>query len=201
VKTPKYPIFTKNNKPMQRFIQVLLISISTLSNINAQDSGLSFELHYPTIFVDENNDFSDVQGVFGGTIQYQLSANDKFNYGVEYKFDISQVKVKLSDTAPTTNTNILINHINVFSKIDFDEYQKFRMYVNVGFTTYKNRESSNSQSFNGFNGGLGLSYEMLDRVYLHTSFDYIKAFKKVKQTDIVETESQQIIRIGLGFKL
>lgn len=187
---------------MYKYLIILVIALSSFLQINAQDSGVSFELHYPAIFADENNNYSDVQGVFGGAIQYQLTDNNKFNYGVEYKFDISQVKkVGRDSTIPVTNRNILINHLNIFSKLNLDDYEKFKMYVDAGFSTYKDQENSKSQSFNGFNGGLGLSYDMIERVYLHTSFNYIKAFKKDKQTDNVETESQQIIRIGIGFKL
>lgn len=187
---------------MYKHLITLAVILGSFSQINAQDSGVSFELHYPAIFANENNNYSDVQGVFGGAIQYRLSDNNKFNYGVEYKFDISQVKdVRRESTIPVTSRNILINHINIFSKLDLDDYQKFKMYVDAGFSTYKDKENSNSQSFNGFNGGIGLSYDMIERVYLHTSFNYIKAFKKDKQTDNVETESQQIIRIGIGFKL
>lgn len=184
---------------MRKFLIVLIVLFSSYSTLQAQDSGLSFELHYPLVFENANNQYSETQGIFGGALQYQLTANDRINYGLEYKFDLNQTKRILDSYSE--DLQFMLNHINVFTKISLDEHNAFKMYIDGGLTIYKYKQSVASQSYSGFNAGLGFSYDIMERIYIHTNFNYIKGFKKQKQTGFVDTESKQVIRLGLGFKI
>ena len=186
---------------MRKYLFIFIVSFFSLTQTKAQDSGLSFELHYPLVFADDLNSFSDVQGIFGGALQYQLTDNHKFNYGVEYRFDLSQSRKDNFNVITSTSFQYLMNHINLFTKLNVDEMEKFKVYIDAGFTVYKYKEGSNSQSYTGFNGGLGFNYDIMRRIYLQANFNYIKSFKKQQQTSFVDKESHQIIRFGLGFKI
>jgi len=185
---------------MNKFFLFLAITLSLITRSIAQDSGLSLELHYPLDFEKSTNQYTDVQGIFGATLQYQLTDNDKFNYGVEYKFDLNQAN-KVLEYSPSSQFNFLVNHINLFAKMNLDEYEKFKLYIAGGFSVYNYNKSSTSSGYTGFNGGVGLSYDLVERVYFQTNFSYVKAFLKKRQTGFVDTESRQIIRFGVGFKI
>jgi len=184
---------------MRNYLIILALALCTFTNSIAQDSGLSFELHYPLVFENPNNQYSETQGVFGGALQYQLTANDRFNYGVEYKFDLNQTK-KITEIS-SEDLQFILNHLNLFAKINLDDTNAFKLYVDGGLTIYKYKQSVASQSYTGFNAGLGFSYDIMERIYLHTNFNFIKSFKKQQQTGFVDTESKQVIRLGLGFKI
>ena len=185
---------------MNKIILLLVLSFSFFFKAQSQDSGLSFELHYPLDFEKSTNQYTDVQGIFGAAIQYQLTANDKFNYGIEYKFDLNQGN-KILQYSPNKPFSFLINHINLFTKLNLDDYEKFKLYISAGFSVYNYNKSSTSSSYTGFNGGVGISYKLVDRIYFHSNFSYVKAFLKQKQTGYVDTESRQIIRFGVGFRI
>jgi hypothetical protein len=185
---------------MNKYFFFLLLSLGFLSQSIAQDSGLSFELHYPIDFEKSTNQYTDVQGIFGGSLQYQLTDNNEFNYGIEYKFDLNQGR-KILQYSTGETFNFLINHINFFTKLNLDEYEKFKLYIAAGFSVYNYNKSSTSSSYTGFNGNLGFTYDLIERIYFQSNFSYVKAFLKQKQTGYVDTESRQIIRLGIGFKL
>ncbi len=171
-----------------------------LTKSMAQDSGLSFELHYPLDFEKTTNQYTDVQGIFGGALQYRLTDNDKLNYGIAYKFDLIQAN-KILPYSPTKKFNFLVNHINLFGKLNLDNSNLLQLQVTGGLSVYNYNKSSNNSGYTGFNAGVGLSYNLVERVYFHTNFSYIKAFLKQKQTGFVDTESRQIIRFGVGFRI
>lgn len=185
---------------MKQYFIILLLVFGSFSFIHAQDSGVSFEVHYPLDFEKETNQYSEVFGIFGGALQYQFTDAARYNFGVEYRFDLNQAN-RLFDGGPSKKVQFVQSHLNIFSKIYLDDAERFKGYVAGGFTTYKYSQSSTTQAYIGYNVGIGFNYDLLERVYIHSSYSYIKASKRQKQTDFVDDETRHIIRFGLGFKL
>jgi len=185
---------------MKKSIILFAILFGFFLKSNAQYSGMSFEVHYPIIFSDEANTYSDSQGVLGGALQYQFTDNIPFNFGLEYKFDLIQTVEHISEYSEPTKRNFLISNINVFSKMLFITAPELQLYVTGGFSQYKYKQSSDGRSHLGFNVGGGLTYDIYDKIYLLSSYSYIQA--SLKQNDGVSynSDKHQLIRAGFGFK-
>lgn len=185
---------------MYKFIILTLILAGFNTKMNAQYSGVSFEIHYPIIFSHENNTYSDSEGVFGGALQYQFTENIPFNFGLEYKFDLVQTIEHLSEYSEPTKRNFLISNINVFSKMMFITAPELQLYVSSGFSQYKYRGGDTTPSYLGFNIGGGLSYDIYDQIYILSSYSFVKTNQKSFSGDYKKDETNQIIRAGFGFK-
>lgn len=185
---------------MQKFIISSAIFFCFFINSHAQDSGMSFEVHYPIIFSDDANTYSDSQGFLGGTLQYQFTDNIPFNFGIEYKFDLIQTVEHLSEYSEPTKRNFLISNINVFSKMLFITAPELQIYVTGGFSQYKYKQSAVGRSHLGFNVGGGLSYDFSDKIYLVSSYSYIQTSLKQNDGDSLSSDKHQLIRAGFGFK-
>ncbi len=180
---------------------LLLVVIFSFSFQNiAQDSGLSFEVHYPLIFSDKNNTYSDTSGVLGGVLQYQFTDNIPFNFGVEYKFDLLQTVENLSEFTEPTKRNFLINNLNVFSKMLFVTIPELQLYTSAGFTTYKYKNTTAGRSHIGFNAGAGLSYDIFEQIYFLASYSFIKATLKQNDGESLTSDKHHLVRLGAGFK-
>ncbi len=178
---------------------VFLIGFFNISK--AQDTGVSFEMHYPLIFSDEHNAYTDNEGVLGGALQFQFTDNVPFNFGIEYKFDLFQTIENLSEYTETTKRNFLISNINLFSKMMFVTVPELQLYTTGGFTTYKYKNTSTGRSHIGFNVGAGLSYDIFEKIYLFSSYSFIKATLKQNDGESLTSDKYQLIRIGFGFKI
>lgn len=184
---------------MYKFIILIIILFGFSTKSNAQYSGMSFEVHYPIIFSDEANTYSDTEGVLGGTLQYQFTDNIPFNFGVEYKFDLIQAVEQRSELHEPTKINFLISNINVFSKMLFITHPELQLYVAGGFSQYKYSGGETTPSYLGFNFGSGLTYDIFDKIYLLSSYSYIQTSLKQNEGGKLK-DKQQLIRVGFGFK-
>ena len=185
---------------MYKFIIRIIILFGFNTKSNAQYSGMSFEVHYPIIFSNEGNTYSDSQGVLGGALQYQFTDNIPYNFGVEYKFDLIQTIEQLSEYSEPTKRNFLISNINVFGKMLFITVPELQLYVTGGFSQYKYKGSETTPSYLGFNIGGGLSYDIYDSIYMLSSYSFIKTSQKSFSGDYKSDETNQLIRVGFGFK-
>ncbi len=166
---------------------------------NAQYSGMSFEVHYPLIFSNSLNDYSDTNGVLGGSLQYQFTDNIPFNFGLEYKFDLIQAVRKLEYSDPT-QINYLISNINLFSKMMLITMPEMQIYVSGGFTQYKYKSNPTGRSNLGFNIGGGLNYDIYNQIYLFSNYSYLNTTLKYNNGESGNNETHQMVRIGFGFK-
>ena len=185
---------------MRKIIVFIFIVLSFVGMSFSQSTGITVELHYPITGAHENNNYSDVTGIFGAGFQFQFSDAEFVNYGLEYKFDLNQTYQRYEGSA-SENINFMMNHLNGFAKINLDLMQKTKVYTNAGFTFYKYKGGQSQQGFTGFNAGAGLSYEFVEKFYAQASYNYIKAGLKQKQTGFVDSETFSTFRIGIGFKL
>jgi len=185
---------------MQKSTILILILFSFFIKSSAQYSGMSFEVHYPLVFSDENNTYSDSQGVLGGTLQYQFTENIPYNFGLEYKFDLVQTVERLSEYSEPTKRNFLISNINVFGKMLFITVPELQIYASGGFTQYKYKNTTAGRSHLGFNVGGGLSYDIYDKIYILSNYSLLKTNLKDNSGEFSKDETHQVIRMGLGFK-
>ena len=186
---------------MKKIVFLVLMSILA-TGIFAQDSGISFEVDYPLIFSDKHNQYSDTSGVLGGALQYQITDNIPFNFGLEYKFDLIQATeiTGSNGNVKTSKRAFLINNLNVYSKMLFIDIPELQLYVTGGFSTYKYRGGKGIPSYIGYNAGGGLTYDILDRTYLLVSYSFIKARLKQYNGNTLNVDKNQLIRLGFGFK-
>jgi len=184
---------------MRKLILISIYLLAGLQLINAQNSGISVEIHYPITFADQYQ--GDLSGVLGGSFQFQFSDNEKFNYGVEYKFDTNQATL-IHENSTAKKKVYLYNHINLFSKINLDTAERLKMYLSTGISIFKYNNSKRSPSYIGFNVGTGFSYNITNQLYLFTNYTFIKARKKQQNnSEYIDRETLQIIRLGVGFNI
>jgi len=184
---------------MTKYILLVIALLGSMKFINAQDTGLSFEVQYPILFSDEKNAYPINNGVLGGSLQYQFTDNIPFNFGVEYKFDFFQSHKGTYNGTKILPVSFLYSNFNLFGKFLFIDIPEMQLYATGGFTTYK-YSTGLSRSFLGFNTGAGLTYDIFDQIYASTSFSYIKATRKSLNNSYKETEKNMLLRVGLGFK-
>jgi opacity protein-like surface antigen len=182
----------------KRIILFLFTLISILSN--AQISGINAEIHYPFTMPGDKNNFSEVDGIFGGAFQFQFTDNEFVNYGIEYKFDINQSYQKYENTS-VNKFNFVMNHINGVLKVNLDLMQKAKLYTDAGFTFYKYKGGVSQQGFSGFNVGAGLSYDFVDQFYGQLTYNYVNSGLKQQQSGFEDKEKFGVARITLGFKI
>lgn len=169
-------------------------------NLTAQNSGVSVELHYPYVSSNSNNNYSDVNGIFGGVVRFQFTDNDFANYGISYQFDMSQTYEKnyINDV---NKLNFLMNHIDGFVLLKLDDVNDLQFLIQSGFTFYKYKENNYQPGFTGFNIGGGLQYPLNEKFYIHATYNWLKATIKQKQTNFVDGEKYGIVRAGIGFNI
>ena len=182
----------------KRFLFLVFI-LSSFYTTQAQDTGISFEVQYPIMFSNEDYQYHENNGVLGGSLQYQITDNIPFNFGIEYKFDFFQSHEGYHNTSEIRKVGFLFNNINLYSKMLFISAPELQLYTTAGFTTYKYRNGL-SRNFIGFNAGGGLTYDIYDTIYLSSSFSYMKATRKNLSQDYKENEKFTLLRVGLGFK-
>jgi len=185
---------------MHKSIILFAILVSFFVKTNAQYSGASFEIHYPLIFSDNYNEYIETDGVLGGSLQYQFTENIPFNFGIEYKFDLIKAVDNPSDYSTPKNINYLISNINLFSKMMLITVPELQIYLTGGFSQYKYRGSDITPSYLGFNLGGGLTYDIYDKIYVFSTYSFLKTSLKSHDGDYKYTEKNQLVRMGLGFK-
>jgi hypothetical protein len=186
---------------MKKTILLFIVLFGFIAKSNAQDSGISFEVHYPYIVNDTLNRYSENQGVLGGNLQFQFTDNVPFNFGIEYRFDLIQAVEQLSEFNEPAKRTFLINNINLFSKMQLVTLPELKIVVDGGFTQYKYDKGQGRPSALGFNLGGGLNYDIYDKIYAFISYSYIRT--RITQNDghKQRPDNYQLIRIGLGFNL
>jgi len=182
---------------MRRFFLNISFVLLSVMYLNAQESGISFEMQYPLLFSDGANEYPENNGVLGGVLQYQITDNIPFNFGFEYKFDLFQSYKNLYDNSKVKRIGFLINNINAYSKMMFITVPELQLYVSGGFVVYKYTKGL-SRSYLGYNIGGGLTYDVFDKIYLVTSFTHIQATRKGIDLEIKHKEKHQLLRVGIG---
>lgn len=183
---------------------VILLLMSLLSTgIFAQDTGISFEIDYPLIFSNRENQYSDTSGILGGALQYQVTDDIPFNFGFEYKFDLIQATEILGANGNITAKKraFLLNSLNAYGKMLFLDIPELQFYVTGGFSTYKYRGGKGTPSYIGYNAGGGITYDIMDQTYLLVTYSFMKARVKQYNGITINIDKNQLIRLGLGFKL
>ena len=186
---------------MRKITLIAVLLVVFFGKMNAQDSGVSFELHYPILIPDATNYVSETNGVIGGGIGFQFSDADVFNYGLKYKFDQISSRTTLIGSNTSNSLNFMIHSINAFGTVNLNNSQTVKGVVEAGIAFYKYRESTTQPSYFGFDLGPGINVEFNEQFYAFGSYNFLKTQLKQKQTGYIESEKLQAIRIGVGFKL
>lgn len=182
-------------------ILLLTIVIICFNNIKAQtSSGVSLEMHYPVVIsLSETNDYTELDGVIGGSFNFQFTDNLQYNFGFSYQFDVFQYNYYPNEYVEPTKSGFMMNHINLYSKLLFIDAPELQMKIQGGFSTYKYRKSQTDRSYNGYNAGAGLSYDVSEQLYITGNYSFIHAAKKFNDGSSGAPEVFHIGRIGLGF--
>jgi hypothetical protein len=185
---------------MRKYLFLLLLGLIGINN-SAQNSGVSFELHYPIIIPDSKNYVDEANGIIGGSVQFQFSNSDLLNYGIKYKFDQIASRVTFENTSTVNDLNFLTHHINLFGNYNLDRSETIKAVLESGITFYKYKNSSTNPAFFGFNISPGLNVQFHEKFYGLLNYSYVKTSLKQKQTNFRDRETMQFVRIGFGFKL
>lgn len=183
-----------------RPIFLLLFLLLNIYISKAQYSGVSLEMHYPIVVsVAETNYSTEVDGVIGGSFNFQFTDNLQYNFGASYQFDVFQYNLLQSEYSKPTKSGFVMNHIDLYSKLMFIDLPELQLIILGGFTTFKYKKSANDRSYNGFNAGAGFSYDVSEQLHIITNYSYIQATKKYNDGTRPTPEGFHLARIGLGF--
>jgi hypothetical protein len=156
-------------------------------------------MHYPVVIsLGELNYSTELDGVIGGTFEFQFTDNVQYNFGIDYTFDVFQANRVLEYSEPT-KIGLMQNHFDLFSKLRFIDIPELQMKIQGGFTTYKYSKGTANRNYNGFNAGTGFSYTASEQLYIFTNYSYTNTVLKSNEGYDQDKETYHVLRIGLGF--
>ncbi|MBU2997659.1 outer membrane beta-barrel protein [Cellulophaga baltica] len=190
------------------FLTISMFLIAT--SLCAQDQKWSIEANYP-ISVGEDLG-NDVPGII--------------DLGLKYRFvDLNIVKLGASINAGVLNGNVGSGDFD--NSIDFDEtdwliqprvftditiptLSKLHPSVGLGYTFIESKfdgssfgESfDNTESFGGLNINLGLSYDIINRIFVQVQYDYVRSNYDYEVNDVEYENDQNLgfLKLGVGFR-
>jgi len=147
----------------------------------------------------ETNYSTEVDGVIGGSFNFQFTDNLQYNFGASYQFDVFQYNLLQSEYSTPTKAGFMMNHIDLYSKLMFIDLPELQLKILGGFTTFKYKSGASDRSYNGFNAGAGFSYDVSEQLYIISNYTFIHATKKYNDGSSQTPESFHLARLGLGF--
>lgn len=186
---------------MKRLFLLTSIFFALTLSLQAQDSGVSFELHYPFAIADVQNNTTELTGLLGAAVGFQFSNMSNFNYGIKYKFDQYTYSQDRLNSIQTERKNFMMHNINGFGKYYINYSGTMEAVFEGGLTFYKYNKSNTQPSYFGFNLNPGLNYNFHENFYALVNYSYINTGLKDRQTEYVKKEQFHVFRVGIGFKL
>jgi opacity protein-like surface antigen len=182
------------------FLFLLLLGISS---IRAQDKAWSVELNYPISIGDDFG--ASNQGLFGLGVKYRFASNGNWKFGASLDgVWFSTEFVNDSDPPQTAKVRDLFIQPRLFASLSLTQNGKLRAFSGLGWTVYRvktenlvgDQSISKEENWNnGFNGNLGLSYDISSAWFVQTQYDYIYFSGTNGSNSLVG-----LIKLGGGFR-
>jgi len=191
---------------MQKTLLILIFLVSAL-RLYAQDSKFSLEAHYP-IPIDNNFIGKNYNGFMDVGLGYRIIELKPVKLGVSvnagYLVDNNNIERGFDQVKVTS----FLFQPRVFAEFNIEELNKFVPKISLGYTSMRiNVSNPNSldntnttNTFNGLNLNLGVSYNFSEKLFATLQYDFIKLSSDSVAIDSNFNRNVNILKIGFGLR-
>ena len=155
----------------QKLILILLLIISV--NSFSQDSKLKLEINYP-IPIDENFIGRSYDGIIDIGLKYEFKNLDFLNLGASLNTSmLTNNSIVYNPTAFSfidAKVNSYVIQPRIFTELDLESVEKIHPIIGIGYTFMIFDYPMGSDTLDGYNINLGLSYDIMDRLFAQIQY-------------------------------
>lgn len=186
---------------------LLLCGIDSFS----QNKKISLEVSYP-LTIDNNFIGGRSKGVVDLGIKYRIKDFKIVNLGIGINGGLLVDDTDKSNNYPQDfERTIYAIQPKIFSELNLSQLTKLHLFVNIGYSFMKmkltNTNNSGQVDFSklsdtlrGINAGLGVSYDILPRIFLQAQYDFSK-LNSGNSPDIDYNTNVNLLKMGIGIRL
>ena len=160
---------------------LFFISVYTFAQ---QDKKWSIEANYSLV---PSNGFFGKDNLIDLGLKYRFIENNLLNAGIS--LNSAYFIGNDNFTIPVNDNNFFIFQPRVFSEFNLPFSEKLKPTLGLGYSFF----SGTSEPINGFNVNIGLIYEISDKWFIQSHYDWIDLKSN-------PSEGYNNIRIGTGFR-
>lgn len=196
---------------MKKIIFIVLVTISSLSF--AQITKFSIEASYP-IPIDKNFVGDNFKGIADVGVKYRIKNLQLINFGLSLNGSLLNYNGSGYFPAYDQNlkfkTNLYIIQPRIFAEFNLKDVTGLRPSVGVGYALFLSNTKFDSQSNisdstanqSGINAAIGLSYDILKKVYVLASYDYTMLSKLESGVPKTTYNTKvNLLKLGIGIRL
>lgn len=179
---------------------LLFIAIKSYS----QDSRLSLEANFQ-IPIGDNFIGDKYGGIVDFGAKYRFSKLKSVNIGASINGGFLK---NYKDKANLWDLNLYTIQPRIFTEFNVKSLNKLHPHLALGYSFLIFKASQNGTSINnikendsGINLNLGISYDLTDKLFLQTQYDFIKIKASRGALDIPYNTNINILKFGIGLRL
>ncbi|MHC9089491.1 outer membrane beta-barrel protein [Tenacibaculum sp. IMCC1] len=186
---------------------LLLCGIGSFS----QNKKISLEVSYP-LTIDNNFIGGRSKGVVDLGIKYRIKDFKIVNLGIGINGGLLVDDTDKSNNYPQDfERTIYAIQPKIFSELNLSQLTKLHLFVNIGYSFMKMKLTNNNNSgpvdfsklsdtLRGINAGLGVSYDILPRIFLQAQYDFSK-LNSGNSPDVDYNTNVNLLKMGIGIRL
>ncbi|WP_440122717.1 outer membrane protein [Tenacibaculum sp. Ill] len=175
----------------------------------SQNKKISLEVSYP-LTIDNNFIGGRSEGVVDFGFKYRIKDFKIVNLGIGINGGLLVDDTDKSNYPQDFERTIYAIQPKIFSELNLSQLTKLHLFVNIGYSFMKmkltNTNNSGSVDFSklsdtlrGINAGLGVSYDILPRVFLQVQYDFSK-LNSGNSPDIDYNTNVNLLKMGAGIR-
>ncbi|WP_291083085.1 outer membrane beta-barrel protein [Flavobacterium sp. BFFFF1] len=193
-----------------KIISLLLVFYSLA---NAQHSKFSVEASYP-LTTGQNFIGQDYNGVLDLGVKYKITTMPLVNLGASVNASLLKYRIEggyspALDAYVGFKTSLYLIQPRVYAEINLKRITKLHPSIGLGYSFFLFKTNFDSGYFSdesnnewGINLNLGLSYDLLSRMYIQAGYDFIKLTQLKDGTPSTSYHTNAgIIKLGLGIRI
>ncbi|AZQ59644.1 hypothetical protein EJ994_12815 [Maribacter sp. MJ134] len=191
---------------MKKIIIFALLIIVT-SKLFSQNEKFGIEVNYP-VLIDNNFIGVNYNGIIDLGLSYSFINTTIADFGVNFNTSIFRDSNKGGFSE--IDITVISFQPSIYGEFKINGLQKFRPIARLGYTllTFSNvidfstgEEIESNTSRGGLNLGLGVAYQISNRVFLKFEYDFTKLYETGRLSRSPFNTNINILAIGLSYKL
>ncbi len=187
-------------------IFILLLFSFSLSHCFSQEKKWSLEVNYP-IPVDNNFVGQNFLGIFDIGVKYRFIKTDFLNFGTGLNAGVMKFR-----NEEDFEYYLLFNYYfqpKLFAELAIEQLPEFRPFGYAGYsfmifradgTNYTEDLYYTSETWSGYNFGLGLVYDISDRVFIQMQYDFTRLKGENRNSVSPYHVRVSLLKAGVGIR-
>lgn len=175
----------------------------------SQNKKISLEVSYP-LTIDNNFIGGRSEGVVDFGFKYRIKDFKIVNLGIGINGGLLVDDIDKSNYPQDFERTIYAIQPKIFSELNLSQLTKLHLFVNIGYSFMKMKLTNTNNSgpvdfsklsdtLRGINAGLGVSYDILPRVFLQVQYDFSK-LNSGNSPDIDYNTNVNLLKMGAGIR-